>query len=286
MQRSEYANKRVKMQARHEFLAHLPPDTHEYKYHGFSSLKEVTNKEYNQFLEHDNRSPYIIFTNISPEEFVIHNEDFPGRVDYSPPLQVLILTMVCLPHEEAASLFDQIVGEKAVKMKIRRLLSFRAATRSKTPDRNKQADRSYGPRELPPGRSAEWPTVAVEVGFSETREKLKSDAAYWLNQSSGDVLTMITIDIKRGSGNIYIILWKRPVVTNEYPNPEPEVDQKIKIYRGKGSQAANLTGDELRIPFRHMMLRDPRPGEGDFVITRDELLHDLADGIWWGIDHK
>ena len=55
------------------------------------------------------------------------------------------------------------------------------------------------------------------------------------------------------------------------------------IYRGEGGQAANLTnltGDELRIPFRHMMLHDPGPGKGDFVITRDELLHDLADAIW------
>ncbi|PGH11024.1 hypothetical protein AJ80_07300 [Polytolypa hystricis UAMH7299] len=286
LENSEYTDERAKMQARREFLAHLPPDTHEYRYHGFSLLKEATNKEYNQFLEHDDSSgsPYIIFTNISPEE-VTHNEDFPGRVDYSPPLQILILTMVSLPHEEGARLFDQIVGDKAVEMKVRRLLSFRGATRSKTPDRNKQADSSYGPRQLPPGRSPEWPTVAVEVGFSEMREKLKSDAAYWLNRSSGDVLTVITIDIKR-SGNICIILWKRPVVTNQYPNPEPEAIQEIKIYRGKGGQAANLRGDELRIPFRHMMLRDPGPGEEDFVITRDELLHDLADAIWWGIDHK
>lgn len=286
LENSEYTEGRAKMQARREFLAHLPSDTHEYRYNGFSSLKEAADKEYDRFLgqEDSSGSPYIIFTNISPEEFTQNDESFPGRVDYSPPLQVLILTMVSLPHEEGARWFDGFIATKAVEMKVRRLLTLRGATRSETPDRKKQADSSYGPRQLPPGRTAEWPTVAVEVGFSETKAKLKSDAAYWLNQSSGEVLTMITVDIKR-SGNIYIILWKRSMVTNQYPNPEPEAIQEIKIYRGKGGQAANIRGDELRIPFQHMLLRDPEEGERDFVITRDELLHDLADEIWWGIDH-
>lgn len=290
MQSGEYTDERAKMLARREFLAHLPPDTHEYRYRGFSLLEEATDREYDRFLEYDgsrssSSSPFVVFTDISPKEVTAHDESFPGRIDYSPPLRILILTMVSLPHEEATGTFDRLVGTKAVEMKVQRILSIRRATRSKTPDRKKQADCSYGPRELPPGRSAEWPTVAVEAGYSETREKLKSDAAYWLNRSSGDVLRAITIDIKR-SGNIYIIMWKRPVVTNQYPNPEPECIQEIRIYRGNGGQAASLTGDELRIPFRHVMLRNPGPGEGDFVITRDELLHDLADAIWWGIDHK
>ncbi|KAK2807835.1 hypothetical protein FQN50_005224 [Emmonsiellopsis sp. PD_5] len=277
-------SKRAIMQARHEFLAHLPPDTPEYKYAGISSMREATAKESHRFLHQDSTSPYIIFTAISPQEVTDNDENFPGRTDYSRPLQILILSMPSLPHEEAAGLFDRILDRKAVEMKVHRLLSFRRATDSKTSNRNKEADCSYAPRELPAGRSDKWPTVAVEVGYSETREKLKSDAAFWLNGSSGDVLTAITIDIKR-SGNIYIIRWKRPAVVGN-PNPEPEVVQEIKICRGKGGQAANLTGDELRIPFQHMMLRDPGPGEGDFVITRDELLHDLADAIWYGMDHK
>ncbi|KAK2776101.1 hypothetical protein FQN52_003833 [Onygenales sp. PD_12] len=282
---SEGTDEKAIMQARVEFLAYLPPDTPEYKYGGISSLRKATSKEYHRFLHEDNISPYVIFTDISPKEASDNDENFPGRVDYSPPLQMLILTIPSLPHEEAARLFDQIIGQKAVEMKVRRLLSFRGATDSETRNRKKEADTSYAPRELPPGRTAKWPTVAVEVGFSETSEKLKSDAAFWLNGSSGDVLTAITIDIKR-SGNIYIIRWKRPAVMAN-PKPEPEAVQDIKICRGTGGQeAANLMGEELRIPFQHMMLRDPGPGEGDFVITRDELLHDLADAIWYGMDHK
>lgn len=115
---------------------------------------------------------------------------------------------------------------------------------------------------------------------------MKSDAAYWLNRSSGDALTVVTIDIKR-SGDIYITQWRRPAVTNQRPDPEPEeAVEEIKIFRGKSGQAARITGGELRIRFQHMMLRDPGPGEGDFVFTRDELLDDLAEAIWWGLDHK
>lgn len=277
---SKYINKRIKMQTRPEFLAHLPPDTPEYRYHDFSSLIKVADGEYDRFQRHDSSSPYVIFTDISPQE-VDDNDKFPGRVDYSPPLRTLVLTMVSMPHEEGSCLFGQIIGRKAAEMKIHRLLSFRGATRSKAPDRNKEADSSYGPRKLPNGRTAEWPTVAVEVGFSETSAKLRSDASYWLNRSSGAVLTAITIDIKR-SGNIYIIRWRR----SAHAGAEVEAVQEIKIYRGKGGQAADLMGGELIIPFKHMMLREPESGEGDFIFTRDDLLHDLADAIWWGMDHK
>lgn len=125
---------------RHDFLTHLPPNPPEYRYHGFSSLKEAIDNEYNQFLEHDDDSPYIIFTDITPAE--VNNQDFPGKVDYSSPLHILILTMISLPHEQGSELFNFLIGDKAKEMQVRRLLSFRGATRSKTPDRKKEPDRS------------------------------------------------------------------------------------------------------------------------------------------------
>lgn len=84
----------------------------------------------------------------------------------------------------------------------------------------------------------------------------------------------------RPSDKIYIALWKRG------PSPGLEVVQEIEIYRDEDGKAENLTGDDLRITIQQMMLRDPGPGEGGFIFTRDELLHGLAEGVWWGIDHK
>ena len=90
-QDSEYADEQAKMQARREFLAHLPPATHEYRYNGLSSLEKIADKEYTRFLEHRDSS-YIIFTEVAPQE--IENQDLPGRVDYNSHLHILILKMV------------------------------------------------------------------------------------------------------------------------------------------------------------------------------------------------
>ncbi|PGH22954.1 hypothetical protein AJ80_03003 [Polytolypa hystricis UAMH7299] len=220
------------MQARHEFLEHLHPDTQEYKYLGFSSLLEAVSKEYDRFIVRS-CSPYVIITDIGPDEVDDHEESIPGRADYSPSLQLLILSMVSLPHEEAAGVFDRLVGTKATQMMIHRILSIRGRTHTKTSEREKQADCSYGPRHLPPGGSTQWPTLALEVAFPESREKVKKDVAWWLNRSAGDVLRAISIDIKRPSGNIYTTLWKRGMATNQCPNPDPEALQEIKIYRAK-----------------------------------------------------
>ncbi|KAL1952828.1 hypothetical protein VTO42DRAFT_4117 [Malbranchea cinnamomea] len=272
------------MQERREFLEHLPPDTHEYRYFGIPSLLDAQRKECDRFL-HSNSSSFVIINDITAYELDAHEEEIPGRIDFSPCLQLLVLKMVSLPHEEAAAVFDGLVRDKAKQMMIHRILSIRRTTRTKTPSRQKQADCSYAPRQLPPGRSTQWPTVAVEVAFSEIYEKVKKDIAWWLNSSEGKVLRAISIDIKRPSGNIYITLWKRGTATERYPNPNPEAIQEIQIHRGKDGKPPTLTGGELKLTFQQMMLRDPGQGEADFVFTREELLDDLAKAVWYGLDN-
>lgn len=256
---------------RREFLAGLPPDTREYRYSGFQRLEEA--------LRQDDR-PFVIVTNISKEAVDEYQHKFPGKIDYSPVLQVLVLKMASYPHEHAADAFGVFVGVKARDMSISRTLGLRGATRTDTPNRNKAADRSWAPRPLPAGRSDQWPTVALEVAWSESREKVKRDLGWWLHQSAGDVLLGISIDIKRTTGNIYVTSWERGAIpTRHHPNPDPRIVQEIKIYRGQNGQPPCLTGDDLVIPFHKMMLRSPGQGEGDFVFTKEELL-ELAEGVW------
>lgn len=129
-----------------------------------------------------------------------------------------------------------------------------------------------------------WPTVALEVACSETSAKLKRDMTWWINKSKGDVRLGISIDIKRPNDNFYIIAWEQgaqPTVQN--PWPEPRQTQTIRINRGQNGQPATLNGNNLVIPFRHLMLRDPGPGEHDLVFTREELL-DLAEATWDEMD--
>lgn len=110
----------------------------------------------------------------------------------------------------------------------------------------------------------------LEVGLSESKEKLRQDALWWLSKSA-DVQKVIIIDIERPSGNIYITAWGHG----------GRVAQKVKIYR---RQNGYVDGDDLVIPFRELLLREPnpnaRPPEHDFVFEQEDLLDDLAMDIW------
>ncbi|PGH03266.1 hypothetical protein GX51_04136 [Blastomyces parvus] len=263
----------------------LPPRTHKYKYSGFQHLQGVISEEYRRFID-ENRSPFVIFTDFPPNEIKAHEEEFPGKVDYSPPLQILLLYLHSLPHEEAAEGFGYRLAAKAEDMGILDSLSLRGATCTKTPVREKEADRSWAPHKLPPGRSTQWPTVALEVAFSESRERVKQDMAWWLHQSAGDVRLAISIDIKRQSGNIYVNSWEQPerTPTRQHPRPAPKPVQEIVISRGEDGQPPKVTGNDLIIPFHQMMLRYPRPGETDFVFTKEDLLK-VAQRVWYAMDN-
>ncbi|PGH23018.1 hypothetical protein AJ80_02933 [Polytolypa hystricis UAMH7299] len=53
------------------WLAHLPPDTPEYKYEGLEQLEATGHGEHT----------YIVVTDISPDEVHENDERFPGRAD-------------------------------------------------------------------------------------------------------------------------------------------------------------------------------------------------------------
>ncbi|OAX79724.1 hypothetical protein ACJ72_05909 [Emergomyces africanus] len=266
---------------------HLPPDVSEYEYSDLCHLQEVTGQAYNHFIANSSQSPFVIFTNLPVDDFEQHEDNFCGRVDYNPNLQLLVLTMVSFPHEVAAGVFERLVDDRANESGVRRILLPRGSTRTDTPDRRKQADKSWIPRELPAGRTTQWPSVAVEVGYSETREKLKSDMKFWLN-SNNEVRMALSIDIKRPSGTIFITAWKRgaPIPPTMSFNPEPQATQEIKIERAKAGQKPHVTGDSnLIIPFEHIMLRKPGQGEVDFVISQEDLL-ELAEAVWFAMNNK
>lgn len=216
---------------RRDFLRGLPGTCNEYQYSQFQALEEIVPREYSNFLDHDHLSPSVIFKDVPPSEVAKHNEEFPGRIDYHRSLRLLVLTKPSPPHEICASAFGAFVCMCARKMGVHRSLYFPGASDVKGSDRIKQADRSFAPRgPSAPGGFSGWPTVVLEVGFSETAEKLKRDAAWWLNKSDTRVQSVVTIDIKRPSGNIYITLLAR----GGGPMPEElTAVQNIRIIRGR-----------------------------------------------------
>jgi hypothetical protein len=271
------------------FLEHLPPDTPVYRYDRQCVIESLLPP----FSVEDR---FIVLKNFPPEIFDKHEEVLPQRCDYSRPFRTLIITMPSLPHEEAAVSFEVMILTLAKEMQVFRRLEACGATRIDTPDRSKQADRSWKPTL----QGREFPTVALEVGFSETTAKLEKDIAWWINESKGEVRMGTTVDIRR-SGCIEIKSWTpafdpslyrglatrsgRHVVERHADNlPPPQVTQRVLLKRGRDGAGPTIEGEGLTIPFHTLLEDDPGNGESDFVFTAEMLLHDLAERVWRAID--
>ena len=273
-----------------EFLSHLPPDTPIIHYDPQLNLES---------LVPPNSLPYDYFVVIKafPSDLLGKlDEKLPGRIDYSFSSQTLILKMSAEPHEQAADRFGILLGHLAIQMNVFRRINCMASTLVRGHDRAKQADRAWLPE--PRQQEKQIPTVALEVGYSQTSAKLENDIKWWLNEANGRMKMGITIDIKRGSGNIEIKSWvpTRPFprhayitahqrqVVDRYYDQQPQVSQRILVKKGKNGQPPTITGGDLVIPFKYLFLIEPGEGEGDFIFTEDMLLHDIADFVWRGIE--
>jgi hypothetical protein len=272
------------------FLAHLPSDTPVYCYNEQYALDTL-------FPPHPLLEDFIVvIKNFPLTKFDELEERLLGRIEYSTTLEIIIITMPGQPHEEAVFGFAGLLAVLAHDMRVNRKIAKMGSTRIDLPDRKKQADCSWAPA----FQGRQFPTVALEAGYSETAAKLKSDMERWIQDSRGQVKMGITIDIKRGSDNIEIKSWvpaplqpplkvsitasQRQVVDRRVKQrPTLQVTQTILIKRVANGNH-HVEGGNFIIPFETLMLAEPGEGEGDFVFTTEVLLDELAELVWAAID--
>ncbi|KAJ5178137.1 uncharacterized protein N7500_000836 [Penicillium coprophilum] len=272
------------------FLAHLPSGTPVYRYNPQCAMTSL-------FPKYSVEDSFIVLKHFPPDILAVYEERLPGRCDYSPSLEILIITMPSQPHEEAASSFEMMLGTFAQKINVKRRIANCGATRVDTPERKKQADRSWKPAL----QGRKFPTLALEVGFSEATQKLEKDIAWWINGSKGEVTMGISIDIKRQSQSIEIKSWTPDFKTSTHDiyitardcqvidrhinnPPPPRMNQRILIKKGRDGASPTIEGGPLTVPFHNLLLDEPGEGEGDFVFTAEMLLHDLAEPVWNAIE--
>lgn len=111
----------------------------------------------------------------------------------------------------------------------------------------------------------------------------------------------VTIDIKRRSPCIEIKSWipafnlsldseyvsvsgRQVIKRHANDLPPPDVAQRVLFKRGRDGSCHATEGEDLIIPFRTLLLAEPGEGEGDFVLTAEMLLHNLAERVWDAID--
>lgn len=140
-------------------------------------------------------------------------------------------------------------------------------------DRNKQADFGWGPRRRPP-RTPKRPTVVLEVGLSESHQRLFHDMETWLNPHKGNVRMALSIKAVRNRPKFTIEKWVWDA-TNRIPSKV----QGIVLERNETGQITSR-GGELMIPFRVIFLREPEHSrEKDIIIDTSEL-QAIAEIAW------
>ena len=180
-------------------------------------------------------------------------------------LNLLLVRMPILKtHEVAAYTFNQLFLDAVAPTGLKYELVFTGSMTCYGEKGRKQADCSYLPYRVPRGRSRDWPSVALEMAFSENGSKLMSDVRFWLNQSHGNVKIALTLRVDRQIPLVTIEAWE----ANE--KGRPHRTQRVTIER-TGTDTIKVSGP-LTIGFEKLFLREADiPRETDIVMDSGKL---------------
>lgn len=175
------------------------------------------------------RTLFLVFYDVDLKSFM---HDFPDKKIKSlyPQGRGMVIKKTSRQHELSIFLFHNLITEKFRNYEPSITLAPLGAAAVESPDRRKQPDLSYIPETLPFGRSSEWPSFIVEVGYSEFERKLKADATWWLESSAGDVRRVVTMKIHQRRQEIILSNW---TMRNETPGDNRQkviLAQSIEIH--------------------------------------------------------
>ncbi|PWW77931.1 hypothetical protein C7212DRAFT_175711, partial [Tuber magnatum] len=169
-------------------------------------------------------------------------------------------------------------------MGLRRALLSVGRTTCQGTSSKKEANGAFKPR-LARQRVTDWPTIVLESGVSESPQRLKVDARWWLDNSRGDVKIALLFFVSRAAKTICIEHWEmqtseNPRLPRTYPNSmaaRPTVQGSIKI------DAHRVTGGTLVLKFEKIFLRAPDLARGEENVTFTiQDLRDYYDDVWAG----
>jgi hypothetical protein len=263
-------------------LEGLPPTTHTYPYTGPEEFLDTLTEEYGLWQSNTSNSEYVVFTNVNEKTF---NQDFVNSDDnllaswdsYCASSQVLVAKMHSKTHEDAVFNLTILTADKLGPMGLKHALQRTGRHGIREGDRAKEPDNGFYPRRLPQGRTNKWPSIALEVAYSESESKLAKDVEWWLTQSSGDVKATISFSINKTSKEIVLEEWE---LVEADTGKEARSQQRVTIVQPAGQDAITVTSAPFTIRFESLMLRSAeRSEEKDIDLTEDDLKL-LAQLVW------
>ncbi|KAK3353226.1 hypothetical protein B0T25DRAFT_205830 [Lasiosphaeria hispida] len=209
---------------------------------------------------------------------------------YDSNSRILIITITTGLHEQLHKpLYNEYVGQvrdMGLSKSWKDIASAGLSAQGYSGRRGKEGDSTGGPKPERATKGA-WPTLVIEAGVSETLGELHLDMQRWFSMSNHEV--NIVLLAKFDDTKILLEKWEeempvRPGATTtrrSLQHPEPVLRQSITITQNTTTNpiSYNVTRGALLLSFRLLFLRDPGPGEGDFVIGVQEL-EEYAENVW------
>src|SRR5271156_1958616 len=255
-----------------------------------TGMQEAINS-YKEKLEASEASPYMIFRLVRTNDLLkIERAREDGKIGRGIRLthyvdwDILILKVPTAKHERSHGNFGKKLIARVTRMGLEDEFDYVGATTFKTSRVSKEGDSAFKPLSIRP-RKADWPTIVLESGWSESLTRLRRDARIWLEESKGDVKIVLLFSISRTARTMIIEKWEnRPVpanrpATRSVASQTPTQIQAITI----DSNSNTVNGAPLTLEFRKIFLRHAVPPlEHDFTFTAQDLSA-FATNFWAGL---
>ncbi|KAJ5684654.1 uncharacterized protein N7477_000999 [Penicillium maclennaniae] len=246
----------------------LPETTPLYRFQGMEHCVRSFELEIDRFETEGQGCGYVVFTHVDDRAFGECFEESREKLlmhackTYNFTTHFVVLRMPSRMHERAHRAFSAIF-DTWQRGQSNRLESMGGAEQflGRNPEEEKDP---------------EWPTIVVEVGWTEATPALMKDCLFWLRESGEEVRVALSFKVYV-SGQITIQQWSL-----RHDPVRVESTQEITIVRKKSTEQHEISGS-LTIPFEDVYLCPKSPGDINFELTHDDM-RGIATSVWKSLD--
>lgn len=126
------------------------------------------------------------------------------------------LTVKIMPgavHGMVRTEFTSTLMERTARMGLRHALVGMRGTTVQGIESRKEANSAPKPRSSRP-RITDWPTLVLECGIPESFKRLRAEARWWLDNSVGEVKSVLLFSISTAERRMHLERWEVPTVLN------------------------------------------------------------------------
>jgi hypothetical protein len=250
---------------------------------GVPNIRKFVNLQYDSLQKGDTDQQYLAFRPVTVDDLAKIDRARGSighiRLAHYTDTDLLIVKIPTAQHESA----HLGLGKKLI-LKVARMgipddeLHTVGATRFHGHKSSKEGDSSYKPYSFRPN-STDWPTIVIESGVSESLNRLRSDADWWLTKSGGNVNIVIIISANRAQSTLLIEKWELGPRAGRLLTLRSTQRILTKMQIITIDSTNTVTGAPLILDFDKIFLRPAVPPESDITFTAQDL-STWAARIW------